>query len=122
MVGTGLGAMITGWFVNISTEVTFPFFTFIASGLLNFFVPSGGGHWVVMGPVNIPAAVELGASIPKTAMAIAYGDQWTNMIQPFWALPLLGIAKLGARDIMGYTVMVMLWAGLVFGIGLLVPW
>ncbi|MDR2076155.1 MAG: short-chain fatty acid transporter [Desulfovibrio sp.] len=122
MVGTGLGAMITNWFIGISTEVTFPFFTFIASGLLNFFVPSGGGHWVVMGPVNIPAAVELGASIPKTAMAISYGDQWTNMIQPFWALPLLGIAKLGAKDIMGYTVMIMFWAGIIFGVGLLVPW
>lgn len=122
MVTTGLGAMITNWFVHISSDFSFPFFTFVASGFLNFFVPSGGGHYVVMGPVNFPAAVELGASVSKVAMAISYGDQWTNMVQPFWALPLLGIAKLGAKDIMGYTTMVMLWAGIIMGVGLLMPW
>ncbi|MDR0826729.1 MAG: TIGR00366 family protein [Desulfovibrio sp.] len=122
MLGTGLGAMITNWFISFSTDATFPFFTYIASGVLNFFVPSGGGHWVVMGPVIIPAAVTIGAPVAKVAMAIAYGDQWTNMVQPFWALPLLGIAKLGPRDIMGYTTMVMIWAGIVMGVGLLLPW
>jgi short-chain fatty acids transporter len=122
MVGTGLGAMITGWFVGISTDYTLPFFVYIASGVLNFFVPSGGGHWVVMGPLSMNAAVELHAPVSKVALAIAYGDQWTNMVQPFWALPLLGIAKLGPRDIMGYTVMVMIWAGILMGVGLLIPW
>jgi short-chain fatty acids transporter len=122
MVGTGLGAIIANWFISVSTATTFPFFTFIASGVLNFFVPSGGGHWVVMGPVNIPAALEIGASVSKVAMASSYGDQWTNMVQPFWALPLLAIAKLGARDIMGYTTMVMFWAGIIMAVGLLVPW
>ena len=100
MVGAGLGAMIANWLIGISTEAAFPFFPFIARGLLNYFVPSGGGHWGAMGPVNIPAAVELGASIPKTAMAISCGDQRTNMIRPFRALPLPGIAKPGAKDIM----------------------
>ena len=50
-------------------------------------------------------------------MCIAYGDSWTNMIQPFWALPALGLAKLGARDIMGYTLIVLIVSGLVIGVG-----
>ncbi|MDR2605552.1 MAG: short-chain fatty acid transporter [Desulfovibrio sp.] len=122
MVGTGLGVMIVNAFVSMATEYTFPFFTYIASGILNFFVPSGGGHWVVMGQICMEAAVKLGAAPAKVAMAIAYGDQWTNMVQPFWALPLLGIARLGPKDIMGYTTMVMIWAGIIMGVGLLIPW
>jgi short-chain fatty acids transporter len=122
LVGTGLGAMIVNFFVSISTDFTFPFFVYIASGIVNFFVPSGGGHWVVMGQICMQASNELGTSAAKVAMAIAYGDQWTNMVQPFWALPLLGIAKLGPKDIMGYTTMVMIWAGIIMGVGLLIPW
>jgi short-chain fatty acids transporter len=103
--------------------VTFPFYTFIAGGIINFFVPSGGGQWVVQGPINIPAAIELGVNPAKVAMSIAYGDQWTNLIQPFWALPLLGIAKLSARDIMGYCVMALVVSGVIMGAGLLIiPW
>jgi len=119
MMSSGLAALIAQWFISVSTEVTFPLFTFIAGGVINFFVPSGGGQWVVQGPINIPAAIELGVNPAKVAMAIAYGDQWTNMIQPFWALPLLGIAKLGPRDIMGYCVMILLVSGLIMGGGLL---
>ncbi|MDR1685473.1 MAG: TIGR00366 family protein [Desulfovibrio sp.] len=122
MVGTGLGVMIVNVFVSLATEHTFPFFTYVASGILNFFVPSGGGHWVVMGQICMDAALKLGSAPAKVAMAISYGDQWTNMVQPFWALPLLGIARLGPKDIMGYTTMVMLWAGVIMGVGLLVPW
>lgn len=123
MISTGLAAIIAKWFVSISTPLTFPLFTFIAGGIINFFVPSGGGQWVVQGPINIPAGLELGVDPAKVAMSIAYGDQWTNMIQPFWALPLLGIAKLGPRDIMGYCVMVLLWTGLIMGGALLLlPW
>jgi short-chain fatty acids transporter len=119
LISTGLAGMIAQWFISISTEITFPLFTFVAGGIINFFVPSGGGQWVVQGPINIPAGIELGVSSAKVAMSIAYGDQWTNMIQPFWALPLLGIAKLGAKDIMGYCVMVLIVTGVIMGAGLL---
>ena len=123
MISSGLAAVIAQWFISVSTVDTFPLFTFIAGGVINFFVPSGGGQWVVQGPINIPAGIELGVNSAKVAMAIAYGDQWTNMIQPFWALPLLGIAKLGARDIMGYCVMVLIVTGLIMGAGLyFLPW
>jgi short-chain fatty acids transporter len=113
MVGSGLAASISEWFVEISTPTTFPFFTYLSAGIVNFFVPSGGGQWAVQGPIVMPAAQKLGVSLGKAAMAISWGDAWTNMVQPFWALPLLGIAGLGIRDIMGYCVVALLWGGVV---------
>ncbi len=119
MVTTGLAGIIANWFVSFSTPNTFPLFTFFAGGLINFFVPSGGGQWVVQGPINIPAGMKLGVDPAVVAMGISYGDQWTNMVQPFWALPLLGIAKLGIRDIMGYCMMTLLVTGAIIAAGLL---
>ncbi len=115
MEQSGLGGLITGAFVDVATKETFPFLAFLSSGLINFAVPSGGGHWVVQGPFVIPAAKALGVDLGKAAMAIAYGEAWMNMAQPFWALPALAIAGLGVRDIMGYCVTALLFSGLIFG-------
>ncbi|MEH0018663.1 MAG: short-chain fatty acid transporter [Desulfobacter sp.] len=111
MVHSGLAGSISQWFVEISTPATFPFFTYLSAGIVNFFVPSGGGQWAVQGPIVMPAAQALGVPLGKAALAISWGDAWTNMVQPFWALPLLGIAGLGIRDIMGYCVVALLWGG-----------
>ncbi len=119
MVESGLAASISNWFVDISTPVTFPLFSFISAGVVNFFVPSGGGQWAVQGPIVLPAAEALGVPINKAAMAVAFGDAWTNMIQPFWALPLLAIAGLGIRDIMGYCILALIWSGIVIGASLM---
>lgn len=118
MVASGLAGVMSEWFVAISNENTFPLFTFYAAGLVNFFVPSGGGQWAVQAPIMLDAAQTLGVSYSKTAMAIAWGDAWTNMIQPFWALPALAIAGLRAKDIMGYCVFVLLVSGVIISIGL----
>jgi short-chain fatty acids transporter len=119
MVHSGLASSISQWFVQVSTPMTFPFFAFLSAGIVNFFVPSGGGQWAVQGPIIMPAAKAIGVPLGKAAMAIAWGDAWTNMIQPFWALPLLGIAGLGIRDIMGYCVVALLWSGVVISLVLL---
>jgi short-chain fatty acids transporter len=105
---SGLVAVIAGWFVAISNEHTYPVLAYVSAGIINIFVPSGGGQWAVQGPVLVEAATTLDVSIPKCVMALAYGDQWTNLFQPFWALPLLGLTGLKARQIMGYCVAVML--------------
>ncbi|RNB83091.1 TIGR00366 family protein [Brevibacillus nitrificans] len=118
MEQSGLGGMMTNAFISISTPETFPFLAFLSSGLVNFFVPSGGGHWVVQGPFIMPAAQQLGVDSGIAAMAIAYGEAWMNMAQPFWALPALAIAGLGVRDIMGYCVTTLLVSGVIFAIGL----
>jgi short-chain fatty acids transporter len=119
MLDTGLAKVIAGWFVSISTAQTLPFWSMISGGLINMFVPSGGGQWAVQGPVMMEAAKELGADFPRVAMGVAIGDQWSNMIQPFWTIPALAIVGLGVRDIMGYTVIAFLWTGLLFSAGLL---
>lgn len=119
MTASGLAAVMSEGFVSISNEFTFPFFTFLSAGLVNFFVPSGGGQWAVQAPVMLDAAQTLGVSIPKTAMAVAWGDAWTNLIQPFWALPALAIAGLKAKDIMGYCVLMLVVSGVVISAGML---
>jgi len=118
MENSGLGGIITNWFINIASAHTFPILVFFSSAIINFAVPSGGGHWVVQGPFVIPAAQALGADLGKAAMAIAYGEEWMNMAQPFWALPALAIAGLGVRDIMGYCVTTLIFSALIFVVGL----
>lgn len=120
MTGTGLAAVISEAFVAFSTEGTLPFWSFVSSNIISLFVPSGGGHWAVQGPFMIPAAVDLQVSPAMTAMAVAMGEQTANMIQPFWALPILAIARLGIKDIMGYCVMALFVGLVVYGSALLV--
>ncbi len=115
---SGLVAVIAGWFVAISNDVTYPIFAFLSAGLVNLFVPSGGGQWAVQGPIMVQASQTLNFSIDKTIMAVAYGDEWTNMLQPFWALALLGITRLKAREIVGYTMVVLVASAIVFILGL----
>jgi short-chain fatty acids transporter len=120
MTGTGLAALIAARFVDFSTAHTLPFWSFISSNIISLFVPSGGGHWAVQGPFMVPAAVKLHVNPALTAMATAMGEQTANMIQPFWALPILAIARLGIKDIMGYCVIALVIGLAVFGGALLV--
>jgi len=114
MKSSGLVGDISDFFVQISTATTYPLYTFMSAGLVNVFVPSGGGQWAVQGPIIVQAATEMGLSLPKSIMALAYGDQLTNMLQPFWALPLLGITGLKAKEILPYTLFLMLVGGLIY--------
>ncbi len=106
-----LADLISNWFVETATVHTFPLLAFYSAGLLNLFIPSGGGQWAVQGPVILEAATKMGASIPYAAMAVAWGDAWTNLLQPFWALPVLAIAGLQLREIMGYCVALLFITG-----------
>ena len=118
MTASGLAASVSQGMVSLANEWTFPFWTFLSAGIVNFFVPSGGGQWAVQAPVVLPAAEAIGVDTARAAMAVAWGDAWTNMIQPFWALPLLGIAGLRARDIMGFCTVHLLIGGALITIGL----
>jgi short-chain fatty acids transporter len=116
---TGLVGDISGFFASIATNVSLPVYSFFSAGLVNIFVPSGGGQWAVQGPIILESALKLGVPLNKAVMAFAYGDQITNMLQPFWALPLLAITKLKAREILPYTLVIMLVGTLVYITGLL---
>lgn len=120
MTGTGLIEVISEVMISISTPQTFGLLAFLSAGVVNFFVPSGGGQFAVQAPIMLSAGSQLGVDPSIPIMAIAYGDQWTNMIQPFWALPLLAIAGLKMRDILGYTTIVLIASGLVAGATMLI--
>lgn len=117
--GISLAGEMSIAFVSISNRITFPVFSFLSAGLVNFFVPSGGGQWAVQAPIMLPAGQALGISPAIVSMSIAWGDAWTNMIQPFWALPALGIAGLGAKDIMGFCLIDLLYSGIIIITGFL---
>jgi len=119
MSSSGMINGISDFFVSISSATTMPIYTFFSAGLVNLFVPSGGGQWAVQGPMAIESAMQLNIPLSKTVMALAYGDQITNMLQPFWALPLLGITKLKAKEILPYTLIFMFAGCIIYILGLL---
>jgi short-chain fatty acids transporter len=107
MSSSGLIHIFSRWLLSIGTPETIPLLSFASAGIVNFFVPSGGGQWAVQGPIAIRAGLDAGVDPAKMVMSVAYGDQLTNMLQPFWALPLLAITGVRARDIVGYTALAM---------------
>ena len=116
---TGLAAVISKVFIKYSTAHTLPFFTYLTSLVITLFVPSGGGHWAVQGPFAIPAAQNLHASLAGTTMSVAMGESVANMLQPFFALPILAIAGIKMRRMMGFMVVTFLISLIVFGTSLL---
>ncbi|MCG2740199.1 MAG: TIGR00366 family protein [Syntrophaceae bacterium] len=103
---TLLSTVFTQAFVAISTPQTFPLFVYWYGGILNYLIPSGGGEWAVVAPYIIPAAKQLGVGMGTTVVTFAWADMMTDMIQPFWAIAMLAVAKLHFRDIMGYLLLV----------------
>ncbi|MBZ9613203.1 short-chain fatty acid transporter [Rheinheimera maricola] len=116
MLQSGLAQSMSQWFVSFASAETLAFYSFISAGIVNIFIPSGGGQWAVQAPVMLPAALELGADVSRIAMAVAWGDAWTNLIQPFWALPVLAIAGLKAKDIMGFCLVQLLVTGVIISL------
>lgn len=116
MVQSGLAQTMSQWLISFASAESLPVWSFISAGIVNIFVPSGGGQWAVQAPVILPAAAELGAEINRVAMAVAWGDAWTNLIQPFWALPVLAIAGLKAKDIMGFCLVQLIVTGVIISL------
>ncbi|SEK05535.1 short-chain fatty acid transporter [Paraburkholderia diazotrophica] len=119
MDATGLPNVISHFFIAISSAHTLPFWSYVCSLIVTFFIPSGGGHWAVQGPFVVPAAVALHASVPATTMAVAMGEQVSNMMQPFWAAPVVAMAGIGVQRVLGFTVMTFAVGVLVYGAALL---
>ena len=119
MADTGLINILAEKISSISTSETLGFYSFLSGGLVNMFIPSGGGQWAVQGPVMIEAANYLNVKPYVIVLGVAYGDQWTNMIQPFWTIPLLAIAGLHMRQIMGYTFVIFIITGIIYGSAML---
>ena len=118
--GICFGTVISDACISISTPQTYPLLTFLCAAVLNMFVPSGGGHWAIQAPIMFAAGADLGVDPGLTGTAIAWGDAWTNLIQPFWAIPALAIAKLNAKDIMGFCLIDLFVSGIIICGGLLI--
>ena len=103
---TALADAIAAAFVAISTPSTFLLIIYWYSGIENYFVPSGGSKWAITAPFILSAAKQLGVSFDKVVLTYAWGDMLTDMIQPFWAIAMLAIAKLEFREIMGWLMLV----------------
>jgi short-chain fatty acids transporter len=120
---TALGEAIAHFFVAISNPQTFYLIIYWYSGIENYLVPSGGSKWAITAPFIIPAAKQLGASLPKTVLTYAWGDMMTDMIQPFWAIAMLAVAKLEFREIMGWLMLVFFVFFIITSIAFLIlPW
>ena len=103
ILGTALGETLGNFFTNISTTQTYPLIVYIYSGFVNLFVPSGGSIWLIEAPYLLPAARELGVSATPPVLAYGYGDSTSNLIQPFWAIPILTVTRMKFGDVLGYT-------------------
>ncbi len=101
-----LGRWLGELFASVATPHTFPFIVYSYSALLNLFVPSGGSKWLIEAPFLLPAGGALGVSPITTMLAYAYGDSTTNLIQPFFAIPILSVARMRFGDVVGYTFLV----------------
>ena len=116
MQHTSLGAFFSEMLIEGSSKELLPFWTFLSAGILNIFIPSGGGQWMVQGPVVLKAAQSLNVSYPKVIMALAWGDAWTNLIQPFWMLPVMHICDMVLKDVMLYAVFFTLISGVLISL------
>lgn len=108
MTGTGLVDTMTESLLSIATAKSFAVTAWITGGVLNVFVPSAGGEWAIIGGPMMLAGTELGIPHGQTIAAYAVGDAHTNLLNPFWAIPLLAITELRARDMFGYAITMML--------------
>ena len=100
---TALGGWLGDQFVAIATTETYPLIVYLYSGFVNLFVPSGGSKWLIEAPYLLPAARELSVSATTTVLAYSYGDSTSNLIQPFWAIPILTVTRMKFGDVLGYT-------------------
>lgn len=103
---TGLGKWLGTLFSDLATTTTFPFVVYVYSGFMNLFVPSAGSKWMIEAPFLIPAGEILDVSVVTITLAYAYGDSLTNLIQPFFAIPILAVTRMRFGDVVGYTLLI----------------
>lgn len=108
MTGAGLATLLAEALLGVSTPATYPVIAWVTGAIANLFVPSGGGEWLVVGPSVLQAAQDLGVPYGQATIAYAVGDAHTNLLNPFWALPVLAITGVKAREMFGYAIAMLL--------------
>lgn len=120
MTSSGLGEMIVNSLSGITTAHTVPLVTFFSAWVLNLFIPSQGGQWIVQGPIMVPLALEKGAYIPHILNAFVYGDETTNLLQPLYLIPALAVVNVPLKKVWGYCAYICLFMTVIIAVGLLV--
>ncbi len=120
IISTGLGDWLGELFVAVATTETYPTIVYLYSGFVNIFVPSGGSKWLIEAPYLLPAARELNVSAATTALAYSYGDSTSNLLQPFWAIPILTVTRMKFGDVLGYTGIIAVVLGAVTIVAMLI--
>lgn len=119
MMHSGLGATVAGWLTRIATPFTFPVIAWLVAGIVNIFIPSGGGEWLTIGQSVGTAALNLNVPIGKAILAYGAGDAWTNLVNPFWFLPIMAITRMRVRDFFGWSLAFAVFAIIPYVLGLL---
>jgi short-chain fatty acids transporter len=101
--GLTVSDQIVHAFVSVSTQHMFPLLIGIYSAILGFFIPSGGGKWLLEAPYVMQAANDLKVHLGWAVQIYNAAEALPNLINPFWMLPLLGVLGLRARDVVGFT-------------------
>ena len=117
---TALGNWLGELFVQVATTETYPLIVYVYSGFVNIFVPSGGSKWLIEAPYLLPAATELAVSPTTTLLAYCYGDSTSNLIQPFWAIPILTVTRMKFGDVLGYSGLIAVALFIVTAIAMLI--
>jgi short-chain fatty acids transporter len=120
MSGSGLGKVMADALVNIATVETLPFWSYFSASIVNLFIPSQGGQWIVQGPVLMEAAKTLGADLAPVINAFVYGDEATNLIQPLYVIPALSLVGMKLKEVWGFMAFIWLFWFIITSIGLLV--
>lgn len=118
MADSGLGVLIVGGFTSISTGETLPVFSYLSASIVNLFIPSQGGQWIVQGPILVDAAIELEANMAHVVNAFVYGDEATNLLQPLYVIPALAVVNMKLKDVWGYMAFIWLFWFIVTTLGL----
>jgi short-chain fatty acids transporter len=108
MQNTGLGAFLGDLFTHVATRETYPLVVYVYSAVMNLFVPSGGSKWLIEAPYLVPAGEALDVSVVTVLLTYSWGDSTTNLIQPFFAIPILAVTRLRFGDVVGYTFLIAL--------------
>jgi len=98
-----IAAGLAHFFVRVSSHASFPLLVSIYSAILGMFVPSGGSKWVIEAPYMLQAAKDLHVHLGWVVQVYNASEALPNLINPFWMLPILGILKMRARDLVGFT-------------------
>jgi short-chain fatty acids transporter len=108
IVGTGINKWLADLFVSITTHETYSLLVAAYSAILGVVIPSGGGKWVIEAPYVLQAAIQHQINLGWVVVIYNAAEALPNLLNPFWMLPLLGILRVKARDLVGYSVLQMM--------------